>query len=131
MTKFLLNDNYELGSEKRNNSRDFIEEQKYLDKNLHKSIIHNESKQEYDIVEEEVEHIEKLTNSKILGNIGYGGFSIVKLIFSFQQKSYFAMKVVKLKFKLSHLGQSQKQKIQEKDTKQKQRIYKPGDHSKL
>jgi len=94
MTKFLLNNNYELGTEKRNNSRDFNEEHKFIDKNLHKTIIHNESKQEYDIVQEEVENIEKLTNSKILGNIGYGGFSIVKLIFSFPQKSYFAMKVV-------------------------------------
>ena len=56
----------------------------------------NESKQEYDIAEEEIGNIEKLTTSKLLGNIGYGGFSIVKLIFNYQQKNYFAMKVVKL-----------------------------------
>jgi hypothetical protein len=96
MTKCLLNEKYEVGCEKRNHSRDFAEEQKLIDKHLHKNIIQNESKQEYDIAEEEICNIEKLTTSKLLGNIGYGGFSIVKLIFNYQQKNYFAMKVVKL-----------------------------------
>ncbi len=56
---------------------------------------HNEEKREYDFKESEVEEVEKLTNSKVLYNIGYGGFSTVKLIFNNQQKSYFAMKVVR------------------------------------
>jgi len=81
--------------EKRNNSREFREEEgKQIDKNIHKNMNLNESKQEYDLKEKDIEDIEKLTNSKILCNIGYGGFSTVKLIFNNQQKSYFAMKVV-------------------------------------
>jgi len=35
-------------------------------------------------------------------NIGYGGFSTVKLIFNNQQKSYFAMKVVFIIFVISY-----------------------------
>lgn len=79
-----------MSSNKNNNSRDFIEEE-------HKSIpkpVQNEAKQEYDFKDNEVGEVEKLTNSKIICNIGYGGFSTVKLIMNFQQKSYFAMKVV-------------------------------------
>jgi len=51
-------------------------------------------KAEYDLKPEEIEDVEALTNSKIICNIGYGGFSTVKLIFSFSQKIYYAMKVV-------------------------------------
>ena len=85
--------------EKRNNSREFREEEgKLNDKNIPKNMNLNDSKQEYDLKEKDIEDIEKLTNSKILCNIGYGGFSTVKLIFNNQQKSYFAMKVVSLFF---------------------------------
>lgn len=83
--------------EKRNNSREFREEEgKLNDKNLPKNMNFNESKQEYDLKDKDIEDIEKLTNSKIICNIGYGGFSTVKLIFNNQQKSYFAMKVVSI-----------------------------------
>ena len=86
-------------NEKRNNSREFREEEgKLNDKNIPKNMNLNDSKQEYDLKEKDIEDIEKLTNSKILCNIGYGGFSTVKLIFNNQQKSYFAMKVVSLFF---------------------------------
>jgi len=67
-----------------------------MNMNMNINIQLNESKQEYDLKESDIEDIEKLTNSKILCNIGYGGFSTVKLIFNNQQKSYFAMKVVNL-----------------------------------
>lgn len=53
-----------------------------------------DTKQEYDFKENEITEVEKLTNSKILFNIGFGGFSTVKLIYNYQQKAYFAMKVV-------------------------------------
>lgn len=83
--------------EKRNNSRDFREEDaKMNDRNTLPKNINpiNDAKQEYDLKDKDIEDIEKLTNSKIICNIGYGGFSTVKLIFNNQQKSYFAMKVV-------------------------------------
>jgi hypothetical protein len=94
-------------NEKRNFSREFIEEEgKLNDKinqkninniNMNMNINLNESKQEYDLKLNDIEEIEKLTNSRIICNIGYGGFSTVKLIFNNQQKSYFAMKVVSIK----------------------------------
>lgn len=82
--------------EKRNNSREFRDEDnKINERNIPKNINPvNDAKQEYDLKEKDIEDIEKLTNSKIMFNIGYGGFSTVKLIFNNQQKSYFAMKVV-------------------------------------
>ncbi len=86
--------------EKRNNSREFRDEDNRMnDRNIPKNINPvNDAKQEYDLKEKDIEAIEKLTNSKIMFNIGYGGFSTVKLIFNNQQKSYFAMKVVFMLF---------------------------------
>ncbi len=57
-------------------------------------VVYRSDKAEYDLKPEEVEEVEKLTNSKIICNIGYGGFSTVKLIFSYTQKVHYAMKVV-------------------------------------
>ena len=51
-------------------------------------------KAEYDLKPEEIEEVENLTGSKIICNIGYGGFSTVKLIFSYPHKVYYAMKVL-------------------------------------
>jgi hypothetical protein len=77
-----------------NHSREFREEDNFLKERTFPKNLKNESKQEYDFKDHEVAEIEKLTNSKIICDIGYGGFSTVKLIFNFQQKQYFAMKVV-------------------------------------
>lgn len=94
MSKLLSHANGSLSCEKRNNSREFKEEEiRLLEKNVPKPL-QNEAKQEYDFKDNEVEEIEKLTNSKVICNIGYGGFSTVKLIFNYSQKTYFAMKVV-------------------------------------
>lgn len=51
-------------------------------------------KSEFDIKPEEIKEVESITNSTILSNIGYGGFSTVKLIYSHTLKNYYAMKVV-------------------------------------
>jgi hypothetical protein len=67
-----------------------------INNNINMDMKFNESKQEYDLKEKDFEDVEKLTNSKIICNIGYGGFSTVKLIYNNQQKTYFAMKVVSL-----------------------------------
>lgn len=84
--------NCSLACEKTTNSRDFIDEDlKIFERPKN---IQNDAKQEYDFKDHEIADIEKLTNSKLLTNIGYGGFSTVKLIYNFSQKSYFAMKVV-------------------------------------
>lgn len=48
----------------------------------------------YDLKEEDIEEIEKLTNSTIIQHIGNGGFSTVKLIYNKCHNTYFAMKVV-------------------------------------
>ena len=48
----------------------------------------------YDLKEQEIEEIEKLTNSTIIQSIGNGGFSTVKLIYHKFQNTYFAMKIV-------------------------------------
>ena len=50
----------------------------------------------YDLKEEDIEEIEKLTNSTIIQHIGNGGFSTVKLIYNKCHNTYFAMKVVNL-----------------------------------
>ena len=60
-------------------------------------------KAEYDLKPEEIEQVETLTNSKIICNIGYGGFSTVKLIFSHPQKMYYAMKVVSFEYIINQL----------------------------
>jgi len=97
---FTNNISIALPYDKRNNSREFREEDnKNNDRNVTKNLNPiNDAKQEYDLKDKDIEDIEKLTNSKILFNIGYGGFSTVKLIYNNQQKSYFAMKVVYLNF---------------------------------
>ena len=38
-----------------------------------------------------------MTNSKILNNIGSGGFSIVKLVLRESENKYYALKVVNIK----------------------------------
>jgi hypothetical protein len=48
----------------------------------------------YDLKEEDIEEIEKLTNSTLIQHIGNGGFSTVKLIYNKCHNTYFAMKVV-------------------------------------
>jgi hypothetical protein len=79
-----------------NNSHDLQKEEIKalgLEKSHHQIVI-NESKQEYDLKQTDVNEIEKMTSSKIICNIGYGGFSTVKLIYNHQQKTYYALKVV-------------------------------------
>lgn len=49
----------------------------------------------YDFKEEDIDDIERLTNSTIMQHIGNGGFSTVKLIYNKCHNTYFAMKVVK------------------------------------
>jgi hypothetical protein len=93
----LLSTNNSIAYDKVDNSREFKEEEKQNDEKQPKNI-QNEAKQEYDFKEQEIPEIEKLTNSKIICNIGYGGFSTVKLIQNNQQKSYYALKVVSNKF---------------------------------
>ena len=70
-----------------------IEQYKTLEQKSQKEI-ENEARQEYDFKPNEVAEIERITSSKIMCNIGYGGFSTVKLIFNHQQKMYYALKVV-------------------------------------
>ena len=53
-------------------------------------------KQEIDLKEDEVEEIQKKTNLIFKGNIGYGGFSTVKLAFSEKNKNYYAVKIINL-----------------------------------
>ena len=62
-------------------------------KNIPKTYLSDEKK-EYDFKEDEVQDVEKLINSKLLCNIGYGGFSTVKLIYNHQQRTHYALKVV-------------------------------------
>lgn len=72
-------------------------------KNIPKTYLTDEKK-EYDFKEDEIQDVEKLINSKLLCNIGYGGFSTVKLIYNHQQRTYYALKVVSNGiFLLSHL----------------------------
>jgi hypothetical protein len=49
----------------------------------------------YDLKEEDIDDIERLTNSTIMQHIGNGGFSTVKLIYNKCHNTYFAMKVVR------------------------------------
>ncbi len=62
-------------------------------KNIPKTVL-SEEKREYDFKENEIQDVEMLINSKLLCNIGYGGFSTVKLIYNHQQRTYYALKVV-------------------------------------
>jgi hypothetical protein len=72
----------------------FMEEREDTNlKNIPKTIL-SEEKREYDFKESEVQDVEKLINSKLMCNIGYGGFSTVKLIYNHQQKTHYALKVV-------------------------------------
>lgn len=65
------------------------------EKHIHPPRVITNEKKEYDIKEEDVKLIEEMLQSKLLSIIGFGGFSIVRLIYSFNQKSYFALKVVR------------------------------------
>ena len=56
-----------------------------------------EEKIEYDISSDKIEEVNKMTNSKILNNIGSGGFSIVKLVLRESENKYYALKVVNIK----------------------------------
>ena len=91
MPKFLLNESLNM---QYGNGNYFVEEDPEAQKIVLSKPQHNEEKREYDFKDNDVEDVEKLTNSKVLYNIGYGGFSTVKLIYNNQQKSFFAMKVV-------------------------------------
>ena len=55
-----------------------------------------EEKIEYDISSDKIEEVSKMTNCKILNNIGSGGFSIVKLVYRESENKYYALKVVKI-----------------------------------
>lgn len=57
-----------------------------------------EEKFEYDLSDDQVPIIEKITNTKIDYNIGSGGFSVVKLVHSPSYGKYYALKVVKIIF---------------------------------
>ena len=56
-----------------------------------------EEKIEYDISSDKIEEVSKMTNCKILNNIGSGGFSIVKLVYRESENKYYALKVVNIK----------------------------------
>ena len=56
-----------------------------------------EEKIEYDISSDKIAEVSKMTNSKILNNIGSGGFSIVKLVLRESENKYYALKVVNIK----------------------------------
>ena len=56
-----------------------------------------EEKIEYDISSDKIDEVSKMTNSKILNNIGSGGFSIVKLVLRESENKYYALKVVNIK----------------------------------
>ncbi len=94
MPKTLPTENNTFNSDIRANLPQEFEEEKNLI--LNKYHANDNNRTEYDIKEEEIPEIEKLTNSRIITNIGYGGFSIVKLIYNLQQKQYYAMKVVSI-----------------------------------
>lgn len=97
MPKVMPFENNSYNYEKKNNEfKELIDEE---NKNALPTYQQTDTKQEYDFKANEVEDVERLTNSKLICNIGYGGFSTVKLIFNYQQRSYYAMKVVNLKNK--------------------------------
>ncbi len=98
MNKLLPTTNCSITYDKVNNSKEFKEEEPPIEFNKIKNLP-NDSKQEYDFKDNEIPEIEKLINSKVICNIGYGGFSTVKLIFNYQTKTYFALKVVRFDFK--------------------------------
>lgn len=91
MSNIVATANNTFYTEKRHSSRDWNDEENKLAPKL---LPKNEIKNEYDIQESEIIELEKYTNSKFLCNIGVGGFSTVKLIFSHTHKSHFALKVV-------------------------------------
>ncbi|MCQ2819631.1 MAG: hypothetical protein MJ252_20395 [archaeon] len=55
-----------------------------------------DEKLEYDIKEDLVPTIEKLTGTKLCENIGTGGFSIVKMVYNNIENKYYALKVVSI-----------------------------------
>lgn len=63
-------------------------------KNISDKIEFQSKFQDYDIRPCEKQEVEALTSSELKDNIGYGGFSVVKLIFHTVQKTHYAMKVV-------------------------------------
>lgn len=75
--------NFEILSEKDHCAKG----RKYKSSKIHSASI-------YDLKEGEIDPVEKLTEAKILKNIGIGGFSTVKLACSKSNKAYFAMKIV-------------------------------------
>jgi ABC-type transport system involved in Fe-S cluster assembly fused permease/ATPase subunit len=73
--------------ELRHEAKESVKTKKYKSSKIH-------SENMFDLKENEIEVVEKITDSKILKNIGIGGFSTVKLIYSKSCKCYFAMKIV-------------------------------------
>ena len=53
-----------------------------------------EEKIEYDISSDKIEEVSKMTNCKILNNIGSGGFSIVKLVYRESENKYYKLKIL-------------------------------------
>jgi hypothetical protein len=92
MYKLKQKDNIEYLTDPKNRDTLVIEE---VDKHIHPPRIISDEKKEYDIKEEDIKPIEEMLKSRLLSIIGFGGFSIVRLIYSFNQKCYFALKVVR------------------------------------
>jgi hypothetical protein len=55
-------------------------------------------KEKYEPDESTIKSLSEKWNIKILNNIGFGGFSIVKLVYSESAKRYYACKVVKINY---------------------------------
>ena len=53
-------------------------------------------KEKYEPDEETIKLLSKKWNINILSNIGYGGFSIVKLVHNEKTNQYYACKIVKI-----------------------------------
>ena len=73
-------------------------------------------KEKYEPDEETIKLLSKKWNINILSNIGYGGFSIVKLVHNEKTNQYYACKIVKIFyinyfFCIKYLGQYKKRKI--------------------
>ena len=57
-------------------------------------IILPKEKEKFEPDEQSQQLISKEWNIRLLYNIGYGGFSIVKLVYNMEEKEYYACKIV-------------------------------------
>ena len=82
---------------------------------LNKFITLPSEKEKYEPDEDTIKLLSKKWNINILSNIGYGGFSIVKLVHNENTNQYYACKIVKIyyinNFRILNLGQYQKRKV--------------------